>query len=491
MPLDTPAVGGDASGLQHTGSYVRTRDKKQGSSGTSGLGPRSYGGVAASHNMGGTDFRDFQYIGSHARPNKSGHGSHKTRKMRASHPQGRAAAQGNRHSTGRTDHQQGPGNNELTHANVERIPDARSRGGYYGMDETCGARKSNPGLRFGDPVSKSRAAGGRYGATEHMSGPHYGSGREIGYDIRPSSRVEEKALFPSPQPLPLETPVRAMDMQEQSPLGRAQHSRREGSYSAGYADFEDRLKMLSDKIHGKEKVPGRRAERLVLLSSGKDIIRGQEPDIKNHLSIMPYTAISIAAATLLSTDVDSMEQLVKWLNKNLPLLGGGNIRSFNENICRDILKVTKQEQPDFYVWATGFVREEKGVTNMMEFLADGGLNEKTRLPGYNPNQEMSYDALMSAANALIRAAGGDTNPIPRNESFVRRDPQGPAGMGAYGADAYGYDGGHVWDPEMDTPAGCTAMVGMAVTEVDMEGDMDEIEVDINGNCGPRDMCFYR
>jgi len=160
--------------------------------------------------------------------------------------------------------------------------------------------------------------------------------------------------------------------------------------------------------------------------------------------MMSYAAITIAAVTILATETESPEKLVKWLNNNRPLLGGGTIKEFDGDICADIIDFAKRHHPEFCAWVTGFREDDKKIVHMTEFLIDGGLKEKDQLPGYNPYQEMSYDALMSAANALSRAAGGDINPIPRNGSFVRTEyTQYLDEMeDAYGPDYQGYSHGY-------------------------------------------------
>lgn len=70
----------------------------------------------------------------------------------------------------------------------------------------------------------------------------------------------------------------------------------------------------------------------------------------------------------------------------------------------------------------------------------GGLAQIAELPGVNPNQTLTYDALMVATNAIIRAAGGETRPLPRNGSFVRtRETAGLGGVGAQGRGGQGQD----------------------------------------------------
>ena len=170
-----------------------------------------------------------------------------------------------------------------------------------------------------------------------------------------------------------------------------------------------------------------------------------------------------------------MEKLVKWLNKNLPLLGSGTIMEFNEDICRQVIRFARKNHPDFCAWVTGFVEEDKGISMMIEFLADGGLDKHDRLAGLDPTRELSYDSLMCAANALIRAAGGDTNPIPRNESFVRtRYTQYLDQMDDCHCDAHGHD-----DPGYDDEK----MVITTAMKVDTDMVMEEILADIGDSCG--------
>lgn len=153
---------------------------------------------------------------------------------------------------------------------------------------------------------------------------------------------------------------------------------------------------------------------------------------------MTYPPITIAAFALLGSSIESPHDVADILNHNLPLVGGGTTREFTAENIQRIMAFFQQDQPEFFQYALGFDRDAN-VSQTRGFLMKGGLAQIAELPGVNPNQTLNYDALMLTTNAIIRAAGGETRPLPRNGSFVRtRETAGLGSMGAQGWGGQGY-----------------------------------------------------
>lgn len=154
---------------------------------------------------------------------------------------------------------------------------------------------------------------------------------------------------------------------------------------------------------------------------------------------MTYPPITIAAFALLGSSIESPHEVAHILNHNLPIVGGGLTREFTAENVQRIMAFFQQDQPEFFQYALGF-DQDANVSQTREFLMKGGLGQIAELPGVNPNQTLNYDALMVATNAVIRAAGGETRPLPRNGSFERtRETAGSGDMDAQGPGGQGLD----------------------------------------------------
>lgn len=170
---------------------------------------------------------------------------------------------------------------------------------------------------------------------------------------------------------------------------------------------------------------------------------------------MSPSTITLATTLILHTHIPSRRIIANILNKNIPVVGNGEINQFHSDHVENIILFGRRNQRDFAEYIAAFHLGNENLQKTIMFLDDGGLNTLGGQPGAIPNRPLSYDALVETALAIVRAAGGEPG-LQRPGSYVGTretehgaygmrgmgDCQGMGGLdGHYAGGRHGYHGG--------------------------------------------------